>query len=45
VKLLGDTGTVSVNAGIATIVPAQEIHDLLMSDNVIAAERDLARRA
>jgi hypothetical protein len=41
VKLLGDVGQVKVNAGIAVVVPAQEIYELLMSDDVVA-ERDQA---
>lgn len=42
VAFIGDvfgTGKVPVNAGIAVVVPAQEIHDLLMSEGV-ATERD-----
>jgi hypothetical protein len=35
-RFQGDVGQVSVNAGIATVVPAQEIHDLLMSEEVVA---------
>jgi hypothetical protein len=42
-KVLGDVGRVSVNAGIATVVPAQDIYDLLMSEDV-AAERENAVR-
>jgi hypothetical protein len=40
-KLLGDIGTVKVNSGIATVVPAQEIYDLLMSEEVVS-EREPA---
>ena len=45
VKFIGDVGTgeVAMNAGIAAVVPAQDIHDLLMSEDVVA-ERDQARR-
>lgn len=45
VKFIGDvvTGEVAMNAGIAAVVPAQDIHDLLMSEDVVA-ERDQARR-
>jgi hypothetical protein len=43
-KLLGDVGKVKVNAGIATVVPAQEIYDLLMSDEVIAERKGAGTR-
>lgn len=45
VKFIGDVGAgeVAVNAGIAAVVPAQEIHDLLMSPQVVA-EREAARQ-
>ncbi len=42
VAFIGDvlgSGKVPVNAGIAVVVPAQEIHDLLMSE-VVVTERD-----
>jgi hypothetical protein len=44
VKFIGDVeeGQVAINAGIAAVVPAQEIYDLLMSGEVLA-ERDEAR--
>jgi hypothetical protein len=45
VKFIGDVGEgrVSMNAGIAAVVPAQEIHDLLMSEEVVD-ERQAAQR-
>jgi hypothetical protein len=42
-KFQGDVGKVALNAGIATVVPAQDIYDLLMSEEVVAA-RGLATR-
>jgi hypothetical protein len=44
VKFLGDlgdqgSGKVSMNAGIAAVVPAQDIYDLLMSE-VVVEQRD-----
>jgi hypothetical protein len=30
---------IDANAGIAVVVPAQDIHDLLVSEDVIGAER------
>jgi hypothetical protein len=44
VQFIGDVGEaqVSMNAGIAAVVPGQEIHDLLMSEEVVA-EREVAR--
>jgi hypothetical protein len=44
VKFIGDTGTVSMNAGIAAVVPAQDIYDLLMSGSVVAQRNDLLSR-
>jgi hypothetical protein len=38
-KFQGDIGKVSSNAGIAVVVPAQDIYDLLVSEDVIGAER------
>jgi hypothetical protein len=35
-KFQGDVGRVPANAGIATVVPAQDIYDLLMSEDVVA---------
>lgn len=40
-KFLGDRGTIKVNAGIAVVVPAQDVYDLLMSEDVVA-ERGFA---
>lgn len=45
VKFIGDTGEVSMNAGIAAVVPAQDIYDLLMSDSVVAERDDLLDRS
>jgi hypothetical protein len=38
-KFQGEIGKVSSNAGIAVVVPAQDIYDLLVSEDVIGAER------
>lgn len=38
-RFQGDLGKVSSDVGIAVVVPAQDIYDLLVSEDVIAAER------
>jgi hypothetical protein len=43
VKLLGDVGEVKVNAGIATVVPAQDIYGLLLADEVVAERAHAVR--
>jgi hypothetical protein len=35
-KFLGDVGEIPVNAGIAVVVPAQDVYDLLMSPEAVA---------
>jgi hypothetical protein len=46
VKFIGDVGSgeVSMNAGIAAVVPAQDIYDLLMSESVVAQRDELLSR-
>lgn len=46
VRFFGDVGTgeVSMNAGIAAVVPAQDLHDLLMSEDVVAQRDELFGR-